>query len=314
MDKKKLSRVLFFGGLIFLAWASIAQAGFGVAPSEVWSDRLIPGSHFEQAIYLVRSKPDVSLKVEVEVEAEEVKDWISFEHGETFEIPAGHQQFPLKVIVDVPKDAEFKNYRGKIWIKTSPLEQEEGMVGIALGAVVDINLTLSTEEIYGFAFRGVTIKDAEESRSIKVAVKLENIGNVKDKPSRIVLNIYDAYLTSIIKSYEITELEDVKPFETKSLAVRFPNKLPMGTYFGEIQVFKEGQIIGDAKQAFKVVERTGILYKIFSNWYGWVGLILIILTTIVVKKKDELSKAITRWKNNKTKKKRKRLKEKLKNL
>lgn len=300
--------------ILVLFYANISFAGFGVTPSGVTNHHLLPGSHFEQTIYLVQSKPEKDLLAKIEVDAPEIKDWISIDRGFEFTIPAGSQQFPIKVIVDVPQGAEFKNYGGNLWVKTTPVSKE-GMVTVALGAIISLNLTVSTEEVYGFAFRGITIEDAEEGRPIKVVIKLQNVGNIEDRPTKIQLKVYDAYLKKVLQSNEITKgIETIKPFETKQIAVKFPNKLALGSYFGEVEVFKDEHSIGEAKVPFHVLERTGILYKIFSKWYSWVILAVIILIVIIWIFRRNIREKWSKWKAKRKEKKRIKLEKKLKEL
>ena len=275
----------------------------------------MPGSHFEETVYLVQSKPEKDLLAKIEVDAPEIKDWVSIDRGFEFTIPAGNQQFPIKVIIDVPQNAEFKNYSGKIWVKTMPVAKEgEGMVTVALGAIISLNLRVGSEEIYGFAFRGINIVDTEEGRPIKVTITLQNVGNTESVPSRIHLDVYDAYLKEILQSDDITKIESIKPFETKQIIVKFPNKLKLGSYFGSVQVFKDDKSIGEGKMAFNVLERTGILYKVFSHWYSWIILIVVILVAIAIGFRRRLKQLINNWNSERKEKKRQKLEEKLRKL
>ena len=317
---KKVGLILSIGLFILCFNANIVFAGFGVSPSGVRNHHLLPGSHFEQTIYFVQGKPDRDLWATIEVdpskENPEIKDWISIDHGFGFTIPAGNQQFPVKVIVDVPQDAEFKNYQGKLWIKTGAkkAEGEGGTVAISIGAIVQLDLTVSTEEIYGFAFRGGIIKDAEQDRSIKVGITLENVGNIEDKPSKITLKVRDVYSKAVLQTSEITKIEILKAFEKKQINVKFPNKLDLGTYFGTITIFKDEHIIGDFRQAFHVLERTDIFYKIFNKWYTWVILWVIILTALVIRKRKKIKEGIKKWKTKKLEKKRGKIEKKIRKL
>lgn len=300
---------------LFLIEANIVFAGFGVTPSGVTSHHLLPGSHFEQTIYLVQSKPERDLLANIEVDGPEIKDWISIDRGFEFTIPAGSQQFPIKVMVDVPSEAEFKNYQGQLWVKTSPVTKGGGMVTVALGAIVSLNLTVSAEEVYGFAFRGITIDDTEQGRPIKVKITLQNVGNIEDRPTKVHLDVYDAYLTEILQSNDVIKgIETIKPFETKEITVKFPNKLALGSYFGEVKVFKDERSIGEARVAFHVLERTGILYKIFSKWYSWVILGALIVLVVILTQIKRIKKALIRCKAKRREKKRMKLEKKLREL
>lgn len=317
MGFRNLAKILVIGILISLIYTNVVWAGFGISPPEVWNNHLRPGSHFEQIIYLVQSKPLANLKGEVEIDAPEIKGWISFENGEEFVIPAGVQQYPLKVLVDVPQDAEFKTYRGKIWVRTSPIQEqgkEGSTVGIALGSIIDINLTVSAEEVRGFLFRGATIKDAERGRPIEVILKIQNTGNVEENLTKVTLDVYDAYLKDIIQTEEITKIEKIKPFETKEFALKFPNKLDVGTYFGRVQAFKDEYTVSDVKQPFKILERTGFLSKIFKKWYAKPLLILIIIIILVLIFRNKLKKWLRSWRIRKLERERLKVEKKLRRL
>ena len=314
MKKVSFILVIILLTLFFLA-ANIVFAGFGITPSTVWNDHLLPGSHFEETIYLVQSKPEKDLLAKIEVDAPEIKDWISIDRGFEFTIPIGNQQFPIKVIVDVPQNAEFKNYGGRIWVKTMPVAKEgEGMVTVALGAIISLNLRVSSEEIYGFAFRGITITDTEEGRPIKVTITLQNVGNTENKPDRIHLDVFDAYLKEVLQSSDITKIEPIKSFETKEIIVKFPNKLDIGSYFGSVSVFKDDKSIGEGKAVFNVLERTSIIYKIFKHWYSWVILGVLILIGLALIFRKKLRICLENWRHKRKERKRIKLEEKLKKL
>ncbi len=301
--------------ILFVFHANISFAGFGITPSTIWNDHLLPGSHFEETIYLVQSKPEKDLLAKIEVDAPEIKDWVNIDKGFEFTIPAGSQQFPVKVIIDVPQNAEFKNYDGKIWVKTAPvLKEGEGMVTVALGAIISLNLRVSAEELYGFIFRGINIKNTEKGRPIKITVSIQNVGNTENKPTRIHLDVYDAYLEKVLQSSDISNIESIKPFEAKEITIKFPNKLELGSYFGSVSIYKDDKTIGEGKMAFNVLERTALIYKIFSRWYSWVIVVVIILTIVVLQFRRKLKELINNWRIKKLEKKRIKLEEKLKKL
>lgn len=298
--------------LLILFSANSVFAGFGVSPPKVLNYHLLPGSHFEQTIYLVQGKPEKDLAAKIEIDAPEIKDWITIDRGFEFTIPAGVQQFPIKVAVDVPLKAEFKHYGGQMWIKTSPADKGEGMVTIALGAIVDFDLEVSAEETYGFVVRGLDIGDAEEGRPIKIKVSLQNIGNVKDRPTKIHLDVYDQWHSELLYSEEVNDLDYVGPFNTKTVTAKFKNKLTLGSYWAEIKVFKDDHILTEDKRVFHVIERTGILYKVFSKWYSWVILAIVILVGLAIKERKRLKELLKKWMAKRREKIRARLEKKLK--
>lgn len=319
-----LAKILIIGGLIFLTWTNIVQAGFGVSPPKVLNRHLLPGSHFEQTIYLVRSEPEKDLLATLEIDAPEVESWLTIENGLEFTMPSGVQMFPLKVNVDVPSDAEFKTYSGRIWVKTRAKASEgQGMVSIGLGALITIDLAVSTEEVRGFIFQSFEIPKLEEGWPIKVLVSLQNTGNVKDGPSKIVLNVFDQYHSKKLQSSESTDFKQIKPFSTGAITAKFSNKLEVGTYWGDVIVYKDGDIIIAVKTVFHVVEK-GTLSTGWA-WLVWtligiaiiVGLILIDRWLIKKGKEGIFKKAIYILKSLKEaqkEKKKRKLEQKLKKL
>ncbi len=312
---KKIRLILAISLLIILN-ANSVFAGFGVSPPKVLNHQLLPGSRFEQTIYLVQSKPDKELAATVEIDAPEIEDWISIDQGLEFIIPAGVQQFPIRVSVDVPKEAEFKSYEGQMWIKTLPTDMEEkrGMVTVALGAIITFDLKVSTEEVYGFMVRGLSITNVEEGRPIKVGITLQNVGNVRDRPTKIHIDVYDQYHDKLLYSGDAVDLKYVEPFQTKTITGKFKAELAIGSYWADIWVYKDGNILVEDKRVFYVVERTGLLYKVFSHWYSWVILVVLILIGAALKQRKQLKDLMKIWRSKKRGKRRKRLEKKLRKL
>jgi len=311
---KKARFILVIVVLLTLFSANSVFAGFGVSPPKVLNRHLLPGSHFEQTIYLIQSKPEKDLLASIEIDAPDIKDWITIDRGLEFTIPAGIQQFPIKVSVNVPLEAEFKHYGGQMWVKTMPVDKGEGMVTVALGAIIALDLEVSTEQVYGFVVRGVNVSDTEEGRPIKIGVTLQNVGNVKDRPTKIHLDVYDQYHNELLYSGDVTDLDYIKPFKTETIIGKFKTKLALGSYWAEIKVYKDENILVEDKRVFLVVERTSIFYKIFSHWYSWVILILLIATIITIKKRRKIKGFIEIKKAKMGEKRKKRLEKKLKKL
>lgn len=300
--------------LMILFNANIAFAGFGISPPKVLNHQLLPGSHFEQIVYLVQSKPEKELLAKVEIDAPEIKEWINIDRGLEFIIPAGIQQFPIKISVDVPTDAEFKNYGGEIWIKTTPKEKGEGMVTVAYGGIISFDLKVSTEETFGFVVRGLDIGNIEEGRPIKIGINLQNVGNVADRPTKVYLAVFDQYHSKMLYSGENTKLDEIKPFETKTILSKFSAELEIGYYWADVTVYKDDKVLIEDKRVFYVIERTGIFYKIFSHWYSWVILGVLILIGAALKFKKQLKVFIKNCKNKRIELKKIKLEQKLEKL
>lgn len=241
MKIKVLSLILLIACLFFL-FPYQTKAGFGISPPRVWNDYLVPGSHFEQTITLTRSNPDNPIKILTEIDAPDIKDWIRIDQGQEFIYPAGSQQFPITIIVDVPEDAGYSTYYGKMTIKTAPVS-ESGQVTVALGAVIDFKLRVSGEQFSDFKIRGISMPDLEEGWSLKFVVALENLGNVKTRPSKVHLEIFDDYRQQKLKSGDITNMTWVDSFKTGNSQGEMAISLATGQYWANYEVYKDDQMI-----------------------------------------------------------------------
>src|SRR4051812_7083434 len=104
---------VLFGG------AGSAFAGFGITPPYVNNDRLTRGSTFEQTITLVRSDPAQALHTSITLNIPGGEGWVSIDRVLDFTMPGGETQVPIVVREKVPANAEYKEYRGAIRVRTA---------------------------------------------------------------------------------------------------------------------------------------------------------------------------------------------------
>ena len=55
---------------------------------------------------------------------------------------------------------------------------------------------------------------------------------------------------------EVNVSERVEPFQTKEILVEFPTNLGIGEYWGEIEVYKDEELVKKDKQVFNILEKT----------------------------------------------------------
>lgn len=284
MESKHFILVLVISfGILFSA--NFVFAAFGVSPPFVLNDHLSPGSHFEQKIVLSRDNPEQDLRVELTINAPEIGDWITIDRGLFFVLPKGQQQVPMQVLVDVPEDAEFGSYKGKIAVRTMPEKAEEGMVTIALGGEIRVELTVTEKKVAEFRVLTCDIPDSEEGGPIKLLMKIENTGNITIAPSRVHLDVYDRYHRELLESGDDIDLNSIGPFKTKEVYAQFPTKLGINSYWGEIKIFKDEEIIREEKIYFNIVERGALPIVAEESKKGfpylYIGIGMIILAGLV---------------------------------
>lgn len=262
--------------------ASVAQAGFGITPPYVKNTSLTRNSTYEQQILMVRSEPDTALSAQITIDAPEIEDWIEIVEGREILLPVGEQKVPMTVRVQVPSDADFKQYEGVIRIKTSRADNElaGGSVNISLGAQVDIGLTVIDKEIKDFRVRKIDISDLNEGHKvgwlyfpgkINFRMLIENIGNVPVAPSRVLFRIYDSTGTVLLEETENTNrIREIEPYATQEVLAEIPTRLPAGSYLVRYQIYNEEEVKQEGELTLSVLPY-GTLQ---TAGYGFIGLSL----------------------------------------
>jgi len=280
--------------LIFLFSANIVFAGFGISPPYITNYNLTRGSHFESKIWLSRGDPVEDLRVEIAIDVPGANNWISIDKGKSFIMPKGEQRTPMTVLIDVPKNAEFKSYPGYIRLTTYPIrppEEKGGGVAIVLGARIDVNLEVKDIKIFDFNVKRINIYDLEEGHKvlwwyspskIKFEMEIENIGNVKASPTKVQFDIYDEKEEKLLETTQTKKMEKVEPFEKQWITVELPTKLPPRGYTAVFKIFKGEEIVKEDKIHLTILPR-GTLKPIPEEWKGlevwiwWVAIIGIVL-------------------------------------
>lgn len=275
---------LILGGLFLsLGTSSVLAAGFGVSPPNLANEHLLPGSHYEQIIYLVRSEPTETLLTTIKINAPEIESWIKVEQGLEFELPKGVQQFPVKFTVDVPQNAGLNLYEGTIDILTFP-ESAKGQITTALGAKVKIALRVTNKESTDFTIRGLILADVEEGSPLKLILKIQNEGNQKTGPTEARLEVFDAAHQTLLKKINVNIVERVDPLKTQDLVVEFPVSLGIGQYWGDMEIYRDKELIKQASQVFFVLESALMPVSVGEKGlpYLYVGIGVIIGSGIAV--------------------------------
>lgn len=250
----------FFSLLLFFIGTHIALAGFGISPPSIKEDRLVKGSHLEKIIYLVQGNPETDVNMGIVVDSVNIRDWISFDQGMEFTIPAGVQQFPLGVIIDVPQDAEFGIYKAFIRVSTKPERATgAGEVTIALGGRIDVTLTVGEGIIYEYIISGIKIFDVKEGENPKISITVENLGNVPAAPQSASFELFNKYGNIRLAYAEAGGFKEVKAFSKGNSTLEFPIdiRLAPGEYWGHAKVYnEEGQVIKELRTVFNVYKKS----------------------------------------------------------
>jgi len=289
---KKLFSILIVLSIFFQATA--VSAGFGISPPYVKSNKLTPGTHYEQKITLLRSSADEELEASVTINAPEISSWISIKEGDVFNLPKGELQIPMIVVVDVPADAALDNYKGYINIRITPKGKKTGGVAIALGARVDIDLTVSNLTIFDFKIRKSEIVNFEELSfpwnmkifswffyKLRVVMTMENLGNSKVSPTRVHVDITDISKKKTLASLDDKNIEKVNPFETTDVEANFPVNIGAGQYWALIKVYKDNEIVFTDDKIFTIA-KAGELGDSAPSFGVWPWLLMALYLLIIL--------------------------------
>jgi len=301
---KKIVRKTLFTILIvvlFSSWAVPVRAGFGVSPPTIRNRQLTPGSTYEKEIRLLRSSANEDLQVDIKIDAPEIAAWITLEKGLKFMIPKGDLQVPMKVYFNIPKNAELGNYRGHINVKVTPAGgNKSGGVSIVLGARIDIDLALTNVSFSDFIIKNVSIPSFERLRApwnfkiwkplfeklfyrSVVLMNIENTGNIKTAPSKVVIEVYDISKKKLLETAVDKTIDEINSFSTESVKAYFPTKLLPGQYWSKIKVYKGSQIVNFYEIAFTVEDSGGLgagARKL--GVYPWLVMLGIIIIAILI--------------------------------
>jgi len=268
--------------------AHFAYAGFGITPPYLRSETLTKGSVFTQEVIIVRGDPVEDLKTTITINVPTIGGWINIDKGKEFTLPKGVTQFPIKLTVTVPPDAEYGAYTGNIRIMTTSLETVATGVKISLGAQIDVDLKV-VDKIFDFEVIRVELTEAEQGYKywwldfpgkISFWMHVKNIGNVPASPSKISFDIYNSQGTKLLESVEnIGKVEEVAPFSTKKVLANLPTWLPPGGYLVKFKIYKEEKVSRAGELTLSVLPKGTIAGYV---GYGFEGLKIADKLSIVI--------------------------------
>jgi hypothetical protein len=263
--KKIFIFVLLFHVLFLSAGVERVNAGFGITPPYVRNTSLTRNSVYEQQILLVRGETDVAQKAEISIDAPEIEGWVTIVEGDEIKMPVGTQKVPMTVRIQVPKDAEFKDYKGAIRIRTLPDDGQvaAGAVSISLGALVDIGLSVIDREIKDFSLRKVSVGDLNEGEKlgwlffpgkISFDMMIENTGNVDIAPSKVEFRIFDrAGKVLLEETKNLRKIKKITPYSIDTVTAELPTRLPAGSYVARYRIFNDEEIKSEGDLSLNIL-------------------------------------------------------------
>lgn len=242
----------------------ISLAGFGISPGIIKAENILRNSSFEKIFVLSRSDPVNDLLISVEAEGE-TADWFSFERGSRFTYPAGNKQFPIKATVKVPKGTPNGTYMGGVRFTGLPQASCDGddcegtSVSVALGALADIEISVTDKEIKSFRVLGVQIDKARETEPIVFSLFLENTGNVQIQPGYIIVDLFDKFHKIQLGSFTVSKFQGFAPVQRSGrVLATVPYASEAGNLWAEVSIFDhENKLVAKENLPFDVTTKDG---------------------------------------------------------
>lgn len=290
MKIKKLTKILLTTGVFFLLSTTFSHAGFGVSPTNINSEYLKPGASFTQEFTLSRSDATSDMNVQIVPDLGGIDSWFTFDPGKTFVFKKGQTTQKFKVIVKVPDDAQYTNYKGVIRVNALPSEQAVGGVSITQGVRLDAGLTVTEQDYRALSILSIKALDSQEGKPIRIEIVGQNDGNIDASPT-LKVTVMDM-LMNVVEEHEVANFGFVKPNETKTLIAEIESKLPTGEYFIVVQVLLDGKVLREERLVFNIVnipggdkeqeEETKTGFSISSIFTGFKENIIYVLMSFLV--------------------------------
>lgn len=249
----KLTTIPILSLLILISIRSYVFAGIGVSPGEVSQDNLRAGIVFNKEITISQSDANEDAKITVEPDLGEMSSWITFDPGREFIIKKGINKYPLILKIQVPADAQKKEYSGSLKITSTPVTSTTGLTLIS-GARVDITFKVTDAEIVDLLVRSYNVGNSLFQEPIPISFTIENRGNIAVAPSSAKLEILgsDGNIKQVL---EEDTLEQVKPSETKEYSIKLLSAIDAGDYRARFKILYRDQTLIEENVEFRVLPK-----------------------------------------------------------
>jgi len=288
----KTNKLLFLASLLaLLCFARPVFADLGISPSDWTEPNGLAGQQIEKTFVLSRSDAGEDLYFTSQISGD-INNWITVKNGNSFTMPKGQQQFPVNVVLNIPKEAEKKEYRGEIRLNSTSKTAQSGQIGVLLGALIRIDLTVSDKPFLSYSVQQIEIPEQETGDSVNVVLKILNEGNVLAKPTKVTIDIFDKYNSTKIKSFDITDFSNVAgvgSFSQGDLTFQLPIQLSPEQYWANISVYQDDKLLKTDDLTFNIaavgtLKKATIATKILSgnNLLIIAGIILAVLVIVAI--------------------------------
>lgn len=243
-----------FGLLLAICLFSVKNVyagSFGISPIGIRNEALKPGFTYTYDFLLSKSDPGEELLVVFEPDMKEANSWLEFEPGKVFSFGIGETTKEVEITINVPHNAEYKEYPGFIRVKAGNNDGEDEGVSIVKGARIEMDLLAAELEVADYKVKEFRIPDIKEGDNLQVFYWVENLGNTDLMFSKVEVEVYKQNMESIA-FFKQDDIESVVPGGGQELKSSFSNELIVGEYFGNVKLYIGEAIVGEENLSFKI--------------------------------------------------------------
>ncbi|MFH1286899.1 MAG: hypothetical protein ABII02_04075 [Candidatus Magasanikbacteria bacterium] len=220
--------------------------GVGVSPSVLEVKNLANGIRIEKTLNITRSDVSAPSKFTVSVSGEGARYVILPE--DTLLIKEGERSAKYNFFIE-PGTAPNGSYNAKFYFTGVPYSgvdapEGESTVSIISGVIAHLVFTVTDEQIRDYVIQYVRMDDTEVGRPAGVSFLVRNHGNVDVRPTEIKIRLVDETDASHIIEETIPErgIPLTEPLTSKKQSAYITQRIPQGTYKGEVTFFEKGEV------------------------------------------------------------------------
>src|ERR1035437_3202742 len=146
----KTQKLFLFSLLTAVFIASPVFADLGISPSDWTEPNGLQGQQIEKTFTLSRSDATDDLYFTSQITGD-ITSWITILNGNSFTMPAGKQQFPVNIVLNIPKNADKKEYKGEVRLNSSSKTAQTGQIGVLLSSLITIDLTVTDQPFLNYS-------------------------------------------------------------------------------------------------------------------------------------------------------------------
>lgn len=258
LKKIIVSTISLFVFFALFTLSPVKALRLSVSPVSVSNYDLIPGSKSVYPITFSLGDMTEDMNISIITDFNGNDNWLSFDTGKEFLYSKGTESKVINITVDVPVNAELKNYLGYIRINAKKVSTSSDSTAVIGGTRLNIDITVTNKEVKSLLVTAVSINKPTISEQIILHTNIKNDGNVKLGITKAVLEIKDLNGTPI-KTIEKTDFEQIDVFTTKFIDIKFNHELNPGEYLTQVKYFLDNTVIYDNKLILDIIKDDSIL-------------------------------------------------------